>query len=214
MIMALMETMVKLIKKEKRKEMMVNMMPQMMEGIDMNELMPKITANMLKDLSVDDIVDFLKDIINDSDKLSSLVSKITEANLMPKMMMKTWKSKYDFDETVAALTENAPKNGWHIPDRRDLQKLWKEQGIEDAPKIMVLYFCNAKGGHSITKDDELKALSVMMPMGVSIYETTIGEVEIAAMNIGMMSGMFTGVAKETFKDSSNNLDNCLKEIIK
>ena len=54
----------------------------------------------------------------------------------------------------------------------------------------------------------------MMPMGVSIYETIIGEVEIAAMNIGMMSGMFNGVAKETFEDSGNNLDNCLRDIIK
>jgi uncharacterized protein (DUF302 family) len=156
----------------------------------------------------------LKDLVNDSSKLSNFATKIAEANLMPKMMMKTWKSKFDFDETVAALTESAPKNGWHIPDTRDLQKLWKEQGLEEAPKIMVLYFCNAKGGYAITKDDELKALSVMMPMGVSIYETTAGEVEIAAMNIGMMSGMFTGVAKETFKDSGDNLEFSLRDIIK
>ena len=64
------------------------------------------------------------------------------------------------------------------------------------------------------KDDELKAMSVMMPMGVSIYETLEGEVEIAAMNIGMMSGMFAGVAKETLNESGNNLDNCLKDVIK
>ena len=54
----------------------------------------------------------------------------------------------------------------------------------------------------------------MMPMGVSIYETTDGEVEIAAMNIGMMSGMFTGVAKETLSNSGDNLDSCLEDIIK
>ncbi len=53
----------------------------------------------------------------------------------------------------------------------------------------------------------------MMPMGVSVYETTNGETEIAAMNIGMMSGMFAGDVKETLSDSSNNLDNCLKNII-
>jgi uncharacterized protein (DUF302 family) len=212
--MTLMDTMVKSIKKEKRKAMMINMMPLMMEGIDMNDLMPKMTANMLKDLSTDDIVDFLKDLLNDSDKLSNLATKIAEANLMPKMMMKSWKSKFDFDETVKALAENAPKNGWHIPEIRDLQKLWKEQGIEDAPKIKVLYFCDAKGGYAITKNDELKVMSVMMPMGVSIYETTAGEVEIAAMNISMMSGMFSGVAKETLSNSGNNLDNCLEDIIK
>ena len=212
--MALMDSMVKSIKKEKREEMMINMMPLMMEGIDMNELMPKMMANMLKDLSVDDIIKFLKDLLSDSNKLSNLATKIAEANLMPKMMMKTWKSKFSFEETVKALSESAPKNGWHIPDTRDLQKLWTEQGIENAPKIKVLYFCNAEGGYAITKDDELKAMSVMMPMGVSIYETLAGDVEIAAMNIGMMSGMFEGVAKETLNNSGNNLDNCLKDIIK
>ncbi|MCK5369372.1 MAG: hypothetical protein KAQ62_12495, partial [Cyclobacteriaceae bacterium] len=113
-----MDTMVKSIKKEKRKEMMVNMMPLMMEGIDMNTLMPEMMANMLNDLSVDDIINFLKDIVSDSDKLSNFTTKIAEANLMPKMMMKTWKSKFDFDETVRAVTESAPKNRWHIPDTR------------------------------------------------------------------------------------------------
>ena len=212
--MSLMDSMVKSIKKEKREEMMVNMMPLMMEGMDMNELMPKMMANMLKDLSADDIIKFIKNLINDNDKLSNFATKIAEANLMPKMMMKTWKSKFSFEETVKALTESAPKNGWFIPDTRDLQKLWKEQGIENASKIKILYFCDAKGGYSITKDDELKAMSVMMPMGVSIYETSAGEVEIAAMNIGMMSGMFTGVAKETLSNSGKNLDNCLEDIIK
>ena len=61
--MALMDSMVKSIKKEKREEMMINMMPLMMEGIDMNELMPKMMANMLKDLSADDIIKFLKDLL-------------------------------------------------------------------------------------------------------------------------------------------------------
>lgn len=51
--MALMDTMVKSISKEKREKMMINMMPLMMEGIDMNELMPKMMANMLKDLTAE-----------------------------------------------------------------------------------------------------------------------------------------------------------------
>ncbi len=49
--MGLMDSMVKTIKKEKREEMMVNMMPQMMEGLDINELMPKMLVAMLKDVT-------------------------------------------------------------------------------------------------------------------------------------------------------------------
>lgn len=210
--MTLMDNMVKSIKKEKREQMMVDMMPLMMEGIDMNELMPKMMANMLKDLSADDIINFIKDLVSDSSKLTNFANKISEANLMSKMMMKTWKSKLSFDETVSALAENAPKNNWTIPDTRDLQKLWKEEGVENPPKIKILYFCNAHGGYAITRDDELKAMSAIMPMGVSVYETSTGEVEIAAMNLGMMGGFFSGEVKETLINSSKNFNNCVIDI--
>ena len=37
----MMDMMIKTISKQKREQMMINMMPQMMEGIDMVEFMPK-----------------------------------------------------------------------------------------------------------------------------------------------------------------------------
>lgn len=209
-----MNTMVTAINQDKREQMMVNMMPMMMDGIDMNEFMPKMLAHMLKDLSADDIITFIKELVDDSSKLTNFANKIAEANLMSKMMMKTWESKLSFNDTVEALNTNAPKNNWRIPDIRDLQQLWKDGGVSNPPRIKILYFCNASGGYTITKDDELKAMSVMMPMGVSVYETSTGNVEIAAMNLGMMSGLFAGEVKQTLSDSSINFDNCLKDIVR
>jgi hypothetical protein len=57
-------------------------------------------------------------------------------------------------------------------------------------------------------------MSVMMPMGVSIYETTDGRVEIAAMNLGMMSGMFSGVVQEVLNNGAANLEKTLQGVIK
>ncbi len=57
-----MDAMISALPQEKREAMMINMMPLMMEGIDMNELMPQMMSNMLKDITTDDIVIFLKDI--------------------------------------------------------------------------------------------------------------------------------------------------------
>jgi uncharacterized protein (DUF302 family) len=207
-----MDFIVKLIKKEKREQMMIDMMPLMMEGIDMNELMPKMMANMLKDVTADDIIEFIKGLAQESDKVAELGTKIAETNLLTKMMMKTWRSTLSFDDTIKALQASAQENSWHIPDSRDLTKLWTEQGIENPPKIHILYFCNAQGGHSITKDDELKAMSVMMPMGVSVYETSEGNVEIAGMNLSIMGGMFTGETRETLLNSAKNLENCIKAL--
>jgi len=46
-----------------------------------------------------------------------------------------------------------------------------------------------------------------------LYETSKGEVEIAFMNLGMMSGMFTGVPHEVLKSSAQNLENAIKDFI-
>lgn len=211
--MGLMDVMIKSIKREKREEMMVNMMPLMMEGLDINELMPKMAVAMFKDVTSEDIADYLKNTLEDKEKLQKMANKILEANPMAKMMMKKYKSKLGFDETVNALMDSIPKNNWRIPDTRDLQKLWKEEGIKEAPKIKILYLCNAKGGYEITRDDELLPMTVMMPLGLSIYETSKGEVEIAFMNLGMMSGMFSGVTHEVLKSSAQNLENAIKDFI-
>ena len=98
--------------------------------------------------------------------------------MMPNMMFATYKSKLNFDETVSSLEESAKKNGWTIPEIRNLQQDYKEEGLEDMTKVKILYFCNSQGGYNILRNDDYKKLSVMMPMGVSVYETNDGQVKI------------------------------------
>lgn len=211
--MGMMDVMVKMLGKKKRKKMMINMMPLMMEGIDMNELMPKMMGNMLKDLSADNLIKFLKDALGEKETVKNLLQKIGEANLMQKMMFKTYTSKFGFDETVDKLHDNALNNGWTIPDVRNLQQEYIDSGIKEMTRLKVLYFCNSRGGYSIIQNDEKKAMSVMMPMGVSVYEKKDGSVDIAAMNIGMMGGMFSGETKEVLTDGGERLEASLREII-
>ena len=211
---AMMDLMIKSISKKKREQMMINMMPLMMEGIDIYEFMPKMMTDMLKDVTVDDVIAFIKRAIEEQDKLKELADKIAQANLMQHMMFKVYQSKLDFDETVSAVAQAAPRNGWQIPDIRDLQKEYIEAGLSDTTKVKIIYFCNPQGGHDILKDDSNKSMSVMMPMGVSIYETTDGRVEIAAMNLGMMSGMFSGAVQEVLNNGAGNLEKTLKGVVK
>jgi len=210
---AVMDMMIKSINQEKREKMMINMMPKMMEGIDIHELMPKMMTNMLKDVTVDDVIAFIKRAIEEQDKLKELADKIAQANLMHQMMFKVYRSTLGFDETISAVAEAAPRNGWQIPEIRDLQKEYQEAGLSDPTKVKVIYFCNPQGGYDILKDDSNKSMSVMMPMGVSIYETSEGRVEIAAMNLGMMSGMFSGVVQEVLNNGAANLEKTLQGIV-
>ena len=209
----MMDGMIKRMAKEKREEMMVNMMPMMMEGIDLHALMPKMMTEMLKDVTVDDVINFLKEALKDKEKLQELAIKMQEANLMQQMMFKVYKSKLNFEDTVVAIHEAAPQNGWKIPDSRDLQKEYQAAGLSDMTKLKIIYFCNPQGGYTILKEDKNKAMSVMMPMGVSVYETSAGQVEIAAMNLGMMSGMFAGATQEVLGNGAKNLEKTLAGII-
>jgi uncharacterized protein (DUF302 family) len=209
----MMDMMIKTISKEKREQMMINMMPQMMEGLDIYEFMPKMMTDMLKDVTVDDIIAFIKRVIEEQDKLKELANKIAQANLMQQLMLKVYKSKVGFDETVSAVAEAAPKNGWQVSDIRDLDKEFQEAGLSNTTKVKIIYLCDPQGSYEILKDDSGKSMSVMMPMGVSIYEMSDGRVEIAAMNLGMMSAVFSGVAKEILSGGAANLERTLQGVV-
>ena len=209
-----MDTMINALPQEKREEMMINMMPLMMEGIDMNELMPRMMSNMLNDVTADDIINYLKDTLKDKEKLSELGTKIQEANLMGQMMFRVDTSSLNFEETVSTLSESARQNGWLIPDTRDLQHEYHKAGLNDMTQCTILYFCNPQGGYAIfTSNDTNKAMSVMMPMGVSVYETTDGQVKIAAMNLGLMSNFFSGAVKDVLKDGGARYEKSLEAVI-
>jgi uncharacterized protein (DUF302 family) len=211
--MDMMKMMVNSFSRPKREEMMMNMMPLMMEGIDMHEFMPKMMAAMLKDLSADDIIGFIKEAFGDKETAKKILNNVQEANLMQRMMFMTFTSKFGFDETVEKLRENGIKSGWEIPDIRDLQEEYRRAGLNDMTKMKVLYFCNPLGGYSIVKDDGKKPMSVMMPTGVSVYEKAGGRVEIAAMNLGMMSSLMPEGIQEVLKDGGERLEKSLEGIV-
>jgi uncharacterized protein (DUF302 family) len=211
---SMMDAVIKRLPEEKREEMMINMMPQMMEGVDINALMPRMMANMLKDLTADDIVDYLTETLKDREKLNDLGTKIQDANLMGQTMFRVDTSPLGFDETIVRLQEAAEENGWVIPDTRDLQEQYHEEGLTEMTRCTILYFCNPQGGFDIlTSSDAQKVFSVVIPTGVSVYETTDGQVEIAAMNFGLMSNFFSGVVKETFKDAGVRYQKSIEGVV-
>jgi len=211
---SVMDRMIKMLSREKREQMMINMMPLMMEGIDMNELMLRMMANMLEGVTADDIVGYLKETLKDKEKLGELGATLQEANLMAEMMFRVDTSNLGFGETVSSLTESASENGWIIPDTRDIQQEYHKANLTDMTRCTILYFCNPPGGYRIlTSSDKNKAMSVMMPLGVSVYETTDGQVEIAAMNLRLMSHFFSGVIKEVLKDGGERYQKSLEGIV-
>lgn len=211
--MGMMEAMVKSLGRERRESMMMDMMPLMMDGIEMHNFMPQMMGAMLENLTAEGLVTFLKDALGEKETARELLEALQNANLMQKMMFTTHTSTLGFDETVTRLEANAKANGWQIPDTRNLQEEYHRAGHPEMTRCTVLYFCNPHGGFSIVRNDEFKPMSVMMPMGVSVYEKSGGEVEIAAMNLGMMSSMFPGEVREVLADGAERFTASLNGIV-
>ena len=125
-------------------------------------------------------------------------------SVMQKMMFTIHASELDFDATVEAVIESAEKNGWKIPMVHDLQENYRQSGYEDMTRLKVIYFCNPDGGDRMLQDDDNKPMSVMTPMGVSVYETLEGEVYIAGLNLERLGLMFSGTVKEVLQDDARN----------
>jgi uncharacterized protein (DUF302 family) len=133
-------------------------------------------------------------------------------NLLNKMMFTVHRSDLEFDETVRALEEAAHKHGWDIPMEHDLQENYQNAGFSDMTRVTTLYFCNPEGGYQVLQDDAFKPMAVMMPMGVSVYETNDGQVYISGMNLKQMSAMFGGKVKEVLQEGAGNYSAALEEI--
>jgi uncharacterized protein (DUF302 family) len=210
----MMDRMINMMPKKKREQMMINMMPLMMEGINMNKLMPRMMENMFRGVTADDVVNYLKESLKDKDTLNELGAKLQEHNLMQAMMIRSDDSTLGFDETVSRLEANAKEAGWQIPEIRDLQQDYHDSGLTEMTKCKILYFCYPQGGFQIFSDDDKnKPLSVMMPMGVSVFETSDGKVKIAAMNLSLMSNFFGGTVGEVLQEGGQRYQNSIKEII-
>lgn len=211
--MGMMAAMMTMIGRKRRETMMMDMMPLMMDGIDMHEFMPKMMGAMLKDLSPEDIVDFLKQALGEKNTFQQVLDKLIDANLITGMMMKSYPSKLSFDDTVDTLERNSVKNGWEIPQVRNLQKTYLEADLTDMTRVKILYLCNPEGGYAILKDDRFKPLSVMMPMPVTVYEKNDGSVGITSMNLGMMADMYTEPVKEVLSTGARDFEQSLEGII-
>jgi len=133
--------------------------------------------------------------------------------LMTSMMFESRASRFEFAETVIKVRDAALENGWTVPQILDLQDHYHQQGLPEMRRVTIVYYCNAKGGFEIAKNDVDKPMLVMMPTGVAVYETSTGEVRVAHMNFGLMRHMFSGALKTVLTKSAGNMENAMSAVV-
>ena len=132
--------------------------------------------------------------------------------LMTRMMFESRPSRFDFAETVTKVREAADENGWTVPQVLDLQDHYHHVGLSEMRRTTIVYYCNAKAGFDISKDDANKPMLAMMPTGVAIYETSSGEIRVAHMNFDLMRHMFGGVVKKALSQSARSMAKALAAV--
>ena len=127
----------------------------------------------------------------------------------PTMFFKEIKSSYDFEKTIELIKNRINKQkGWHVTDVIDQQKEITQNGGVDVGKVKIIKFCNAKLSGEMLSDDNTKFMSVKMPLSISVYEKSDGEVIIGLMNGYIMARLFSGttegdIMEKVVKDIEN-----------
>lgn len=134
-------------------------------------------------------------------------------SLMTRMMFVTGKSRFDFEETVEKVIAAAKRAGWSIPNTFDMQAQYHGEGLADMTRTTIVYLCHAEGGMRIFGDDDNRPMSVMMPTGVSVYETGTGEVRVSRMDFALMSMMFGGTVKRVMREGAMRMERTFADIL-
>ena len=117
-------------------------------------------------------------------------------------------SPYSVEETAARIQQNIQRlenRGWKLSGLRDPSKAVAASGTNVLP-VLLVEACSTKYSAPLLKDDETRALSILMPCTITVYKKDNGKTYITLMNSGLMGQLFgANVAKimaEVAKDQA------------
>ncbi|MBU1658360.1 DUF302 domain-containing protein [bacterium] len=111
----------------------------------------------------------------------------------PSILFKEVRVAYSFEKTVEILSKRInAQEGWHVTDVIDQQAEILKHVAEDAGKVKIIKFCNAKYSSQMLRSDNSKFMSVKMPLSISVYEKSDGRVFIGLSNGYVMARLFSG----------------------
>lgn len=101
-------------------------------------------------------------------------------------------SPYSVEETAARIQQNIQRlenRGWKLSGLRDPSKAVAADGTNVLP-VLLVEACSTKYSGPLLKEDETRALSILMPCTITVYKKDNGKTYITLMNSGLMGQMF------------------------
>jgi len=136
--------------------------------------------------------------------------------LMPKMMIVTHESRYDFDTTIGKIEQKVTEIGWtHKGTTNMTGEVKKAVKKSLGTRVSGIKICKAEYAYNILKDEKSRFVSCLMPCSISVWEGDDRMVYISKMNTGLMGKMFGGIIAEIMGDKVGSDEKAiLKDIIK
>ena len=111
---------------------------------------------------------------------------------MGSMMFNEIESPFGVEETAARIQRNIQRledRGWKLSGLRDPSKAVAASGTNVLP-VLLVEACSTKYSGPLLKEDETRALSILMPCTITVYKKDDGKTYITLMNSGLMGKMF------------------------
>ncbi|MDV7186074.1 DUF302 domain-containing protein [Lutibacter sp. TH_r2] len=129
------------------------------------------------------------------------------------MMVKEFKSPYNFEKTVHVITQRINnKDGWNVTGIIDQNKEVTENGGFEIGNFKIIKYCH--GGYSarMLKADDRKKIGNMMPKSFAVYEKSDGQVFVSTMNGGVMGKLFGGEIEVIIEEVSLEVEDMMRFI--
>ena len=111
---------------------------------------------------------------------------------MGSLMFNEIESPFGVEETAARIQRNIQgleDRGWKLSGLRDPSKAVAASGSNVLP-VLLVEACSTKYSAPLLKEDETRALSILMPCTITVYKKDNGKTYITLMNSGLMGKMF------------------------
>ncbi len=129
------------------------------------------------------------------------------------MMVKEFKSPYDFDKTVLVMVEQINgKDGWHVTEVIDQNKESIENGGTPIGNYKIIKYCSGHYSSLMLKDDDRKKIGNMMPKSFAVYEKSTGGVYVSTMNGAIMGKLFGGETEKIIEEVSLEVEDMMRFI--
>jgi len=129
------------------------------------------------------------------------------------MLVKEFKSPYDFDKTVTVMTERINgKDGWHVTNIIDQNKAVSENGGFPIGNFKIIKYCHGGYSAEMLKTDDRKKIGAMMPKSFAVYEKSDGQVFVSTMNGAVIGKLFGGEIERIIEESSVEVENIMRFI--